>query len=112
MSLKHELQNVISGNGSVRNGKIIQTITHYLRAKKKTIQRTAETKFIKEQETQILIELIDSQSLWYKNLDESKYIGEGAEQKVYEFSDANFILKLNDSIFYELWEDYLNNSSC
>jgi hypothetical protein len=43
MSLKHELQNIISGNGSVRNGKIIQAITDYLRRKKETVQATPST---------------------------------------------------------------------
>lgn len=109
MSLKHELQSIISGNGSVRNGKIIQTITHYLRGKKETIQRTTKAKFIKEQETQVLIELIEVKGLWYNSIEESKYIGEGAEQKVYESIDPKYILKLNDTIFYEYWEDYLNS---
>ena len=109
MSIKHELQSIISGNGLVRNGKIIQTITDYLRGKKKTIQGAAKTKLVKEQETQVLIDYVESQGLWYKDFDQSKYIGEGAEQKVYEFTDPNFVIKLNDSIFYELWEDYLNS---
>ena len=109
MSLKHELQSIISGNGSVRNGEIIQTINRYLRGKKETIQGAAKAKLVKEQETQVLVEFIDTEGLWYKDHDESKYIGEGAEQKIYEFSDPNFVLKLNDSIFYELWEDYFNS---
>ena len=109
MSLKHELQSIISGDGSVRNGKTIQAITSYLRRKKKTVQGTPKAKFLKEQETQVLIEFIEAKHFWYDDLDESKYIGEGAEQKVYEFSDPRFILKLNDSIFYEFWEDYLNS---
>ncbi|MFM7015022.1 MAG: hypothetical protein ACKOX3_01725 [Bacteroidota bacterium] len=37
MSIKHELQNIISGNGKVRHGEIIQTITNYLRGKKATV---------------------------------------------------------------------------
>ncbi len=109
MSLKHELQSIISGDGSVRNGKVIQAITSHLRRKKKTVQGTPKAKFLKEQETQVLIEFIETKHFWYDDLDESKYIGEGAEQKVYEFSDQRFILKLNDSIFYEFWEDYLNS---
>ncbi len=109
MSVKHELQSVISGNGSVRNGKIIQTITNHLRRKKKTVSELKKTKLIKEQETKVLIEFIDNKNLWYKDFDPSKYIGEGAEQKIYEFSDPKFVLKLNDSIFYELWEDYFNS---
>lgn len=109
MSLKHELQSVISGNGSVRNGEIIQTITDYLRGKKKAISGAEKTKLIKEQETQGLIDFIEAKGLWYKDLDQSKYIGEGAEQKIYEYSDPKFVLKLNDGIFYALWEDYFNS---
>ncbi|MCU0361703.1 MAG: hypothetical protein MUF75_13520 [Bacteroidia bacterium] len=109
MSLKHELQSIISGDVSVGNGKIIQAITGYLRRKKEAVQGTSKAKLNKEQETQVLIDYIEDQSFWYFGLDESKYIGEGAEQKVYEYSDPRFILKLNDSIFYEFWEDYLNS---
>lgn len=109
MSLKHELQSVISGNASVRNGKIIQTITNYIRREKKTIPEVAKSKFIKDQEKKVLIEFIEAKGLWYNNLDQKKYIGEGAEQKIFEYSDPNFVIKLNDSIFYEYWEDYFNS---
>lgn len=109
MSLKHELQSIISGNGSVRNGEIIQTIADHLRGKKKAISGIEKAKFVKEQETQILIDFINTKNLWYIDIDESKYIGEGAEQKIYEFSDTKFVLKLNDGIFYAFWEDYLNS---
>lgn len=109
MSIKHELQNIISGNGSVRNGKIIQTITDYLRRKKETISNLEETKFSKVKEAQVLIEFISDANLWYSEIDNSKYIGEGAEQKIYEFVDPNFVIKLNDTIFYAFWEDYFNN---
>lgn len=109
MSLKYELQSIISGNGSVRNGKIIQTITDYLRRKKETVSNLKKAKLIKEQETQVLTEFIELNCLWYKEVDEAKYIGEGAEQKIYESSDPNFVLKLNDCFFYLLWEDYFNN---
>ena len=61
MSLKHELQSVISGNGTVRNGKIIQTITDHLRRKKTTVSEAAKAKLDKEQETQVLIELAESE---------------------------------------------------
>ena len=109
MSVKHELQNIISGNGSVRNGKIIRSITDYLRRKKKTVSNLKEDKLDKDQETQVLKEFIAESNLWYSDVDNSKYIGEGAEQKIYEFSDPDFVLKLNDSIFYSFWEDYCNN---
>ena len=79
MSLKHELQSVISGNESVRFGEIIQTITNYLRGEKKTISESKKIKLVKEQEAKILIEFIENNLLWFTNLEESKYIGEGAE---------------------------------
>jgi hypothetical protein len=109
MFLKVELQNIISGNGPVRNGKIIQTINHVLRAEKKAISGLEKSKFLKEQEAKVLIEYIEQNNFWFNQLNESKYIGEGAEQKIYEFSDPNYVIKLNDSIFYEFWEDYFNN---
>lgn len=109
MSLKHELQSIISGNGSVRNGEIIQTITDYLRRKKEAISGIEKAKLLKEQETKILIDFVEAKDLWFKDLDESKYIGEGTEQKIYEYTDANFVLKLNVGIFYALWEDYFNS---
>lgn len=58
MSVKHELQNIISGNESVRNGKIIQSITDYLRRKKKAIPNLTEGEFNKSKETQVLFLLV------------------------------------------------------
>lgn len=109
MSIKHELQNIISGNESVGNGKVIQTITEYIRREKKAVSNLAEGKFDKKKETQILKGFISHANLWYPGIDDTKYIGEGAEQKIYEFFDPNFVLKLNDTIYYSFWEDYFNN---
>ncbi len=109
MSIKDELQYIISGNGSVGNGKVIQSITEYIRREKEAISNLAEGAFNKNKETQILKGFISHSNLWYSDIDDTKYIGEGAEQKIYEFSDPNFILKLNDTIYYSFWEDYFNN---
>lgn len=109
MTVKHELQNIISGNGSVSNGKIIQSISSYLSGKEKAIPNAEKAKFFKTEETEILKKFISDANLWYPEIIDSKYIGEGAEQKIYEFSDPNFILKLNDRIFYESWNDYLKS---
>lgn len=109
MSIKNELQNIVSGNGSVRNGKIIQSITHYLGRKKKAISGAEAGAFNKVKETAALTDYIAEHDLWYPEFDASKYIGEGAEQKIYEYSDSGFVIKLNDSIFYSWWEDYFNN---
>ena len=63
MTIKYELQNIISGNGSVRNGENIQTITLYLRRKKETISAFKEAKFGKDEEAEILKEFITHSSL-------------------------------------------------
>ncbi len=109
MSLKFELQNIISGNGKVRYGDIIQTINNYLRREKKSISDLKEVKLFKAQEKEILINYINQNNLWFEGLDKTKYIGEGAEQKIFEYSDPKYIIKINDSIFYEFWEDYFNS---
>jgi hypothetical protein len=109
MSIKNELQDIISGNGKVKHGSPIQAINFYLRREKEADSNFETAKFIKKQETEILIDYIEHNNLWYKYFDESKYLGEGAEQKIYDYSDSNYIIKLNDSIFYEWWEDYFNS---
>lgn len=109
MSVKHELQNIISGNGSVRHGETIQAIAAYLKRKKRAGSATETAEFSKEQETKILIEYIEENALWYQAPQDSMYITEGAEQKIYESSEPEYILKYNDGIFYAYWEDYFHS---
>nr|WP_309760025.1 hypothetical protein [Flavobacterium sp.] len=42
------------------------------------------------------------------DIDLTQYVSEGAEQKVY-LKDTENVLKLNDSIYYNSWKDYLHN---
>jgi hypothetical protein len=57
-----------------------------------------------------LIEFINSNNLWYSELlDPHSKIGGGAEQKVYYNPQTDTVIKINDSIFYSSWLDYLNN---
>lgn len=109
MSLKHELQNIIRGNGSVRYGELIQATCSHLRRKKSSIFEIEKREFGKEEEEKILIEFISANGLWFEESDLSDYIGEGAEQKIYESENPEFILKTNDSIFYSHWEDYFHS---
>ncbi|MGL4596591.1 MAG: hypothetical protein ACRCYO_03630 [Bacteroidia bacterium] len=109
MHIKNELQNIISGNGQVRHGEAIQTISAYLRGKKNAVSNAKETKLSKDEETKVLIEYVEQIEFWYVDDLTAKYIGEGAEQKIYEHSNPDFVIKLNDGIFYEFWTDYLNS---
>jgi hypothetical protein len=65
------------------------------------------TKSFKEQETKSLIDFINKNQLWNCNLNFKDFLSSGAEQRV--FLNNQKVLKLNDSIYYESWLDYLEN---
>ena len=109
-SIKYELQHIISGNGEKGNGSNIQATANFLRGCKEASRNIEETEYTKEQEATCLKDFINRNNYWYKDdIAEEKKIGEGAEQKVYLSSDNRTVLKLNDSIYYEFWIDYLHN---
>ena len=66
MSIKNELQDIISGNGKVKHGSPIQAINFYLRREKKANSNVEKAKFIKKQETEILLNYIEQNNLWFK----------------------------------------------
>lgn len=106
--VKHELQNILSGKSSYSYDATIQSIASYLRTSQKA-SPLAETKHQnKQQETKRLISFAEKNKLFYDYLDKTKYISEGAEQKVY-IKNQQYVLKLNDSIYYASWEDYFQN---
>ncbi len=102
---KNELRNIISGKNEVRNGTTIQAISCYLKRRSGTSKVAKNEKHFKKQETTLLKEFVTKNNLWVANIDTSNYISEGAEQKVY-LKDTEYVLKLNDGIFYASWEDY------
>ncbi|PIY12152.1 MAG: hypothetical protein COZ18_02735 [Flexibacter sp. CG_4_10_14_3_um_filter_32_15] len=53
--IKRELQNIISGNESSREGNLIQSIANYLRGSKKASRNVKEGKYQKQEETEYLI---------------------------------------------------------
>jgi len=106
--MKDELRNVISGKSKVRDGTIIQAAACFLKNSAATSQVAKESKHYKKQETKILKDFIIQNKLWVPGINIDQYVSEGAEQKVY-LEDGKHVLKLNDGIFYNSWEDYLNN---
>ncbi len=106
--LKDELRNIISGKNEVRNGTTIQAISSYLKSSVRASKMAKNEKHFKKQETTLLKEYVTKNNLWATHIDTSNYVSEGAEQKVY-LKDDQYVLKLNDSIFYASWEDYFNN---
>ena len=106
--MKYELQRIISGESQVRNGAVIQATADYLKRSQRTSELAKESKLYKKQETEVLKDYITKNNLWVSDVAIENYVSEGAEQKVY-LKDGKTVIKLNDAIFYNSWEDYLNN---
>ncbi len=108
--MKYELQNLIRGKGGDWKTNLIQKITRYLRASKTTGAGNEGKEYSKQQEEARLTDYITKNNLWYVGIiTEHNKIGEGAEQKVYYNPERGVVIKINDSIFFEFWEDYFNN---
>ena len=106
--MTNELQNIISGTKQVKHGTFIQTIANYLSRSQETSLVASNHKHIKNEEEKRLIDYIENNNLWINDIDINCYLSEGAEQKVY-LKDDFHVWKLNDSIYYESWQDYFIN---
>ena len=106
--MRYELQNVLSGKSQISFGTTIQAIANYLKNGETTSPSIEITKHFKSEETQRLESYIILNNLWAKDIKLSQYVSEGAEQKVY-LKDSEYVFKLNDSIYYTSWRDYLYN---
>ena len=107
-TIKNELFNIISGKSKISDGAIIQTIACYLGTCENTSSNIENEKHFKEQEKKRLIKFINHNHLWIDNIDFSQYVSEGAEQRVF-LKNSEFVLKLNDGIYYSCWRDYFIN---
>ena len=109
MPLRNELQNFLSGTGADTKRNAIQTVAHYLRKSPSASAGVEEKEFVKEQEAKELITFANRYSFFYPPLDNTRYIAEGAEQKVYLAADNAHVIKVNDAIFYLTWQDYFHS---
>ena len=105
--LKNELHDVLSGKSKIRFGTTIQAVASYLNNGAQASATIENQKHYKKQEAKRLESYITANNLWI-NIDFSQYVSEGAEQKVY-LKDTESVLKINDSIYYNSWKDYLYN---
>ena len=106
--IRHELQHILQGKSQVSHGTLIQTVASYLRGSQKTGTMVKGSKQFKKQETEELVNIINIHHLWNCDINFHSFVTEGAEQRVY-IQDERTVLKLNDSIYYESWLDYLEN---
>lgn len=106
--VKHELQHILRGKSKVSSGTPIQTIASFLRKSTQASGKTQKNEQNKVEETKILIQFINQNNFWNCNVNFDLFLSEGAEQKVY-IENEKTVLKLNDTIYYNSWLDYLDN---
>lgn len=108
-NIKDELQNIIIGNEPIGYGNQLKKVQNFLKENASSSIGTQKQKHFKREEEIKLIEFIEEENLFYTDeVSEKDFIAAGAEQRVYRFDDFT-VIKLNDSIFYECWYDYLNS---
>ncbi len=106
MSLKDELQSIISGIGQNSKGNLIEAAAYELRKSKAASTSTQAIEFFKNEEAAGLIDWVNKNNLWVDAIDERRFLARGFEQRVYLAEDVRYVIKLNDSVFYEYWLDY------
>ena len=106
--IKNELQNIISGKSHVRLGDTIQTISNYVKKSKSSSGTFETSKQIKSEEATLIKQFCNKNSFWITAININAFVSSGAEQKVYLYNKHK-VIKLNDSIYYETWEDYFVN---
>ena len=107
--LRNELRDLLSRTGKTKQENLIQAIAGYLAAGKTAGEKIEITKLTKQEETKRISEYVTLHHDWDLLIDQSRYIAEGAEQKVYLSEAGNEVIKLNSGIFYYNWTDYLNS---
>ena len=107
--IKHELQNIIIGDGQAGNTSQLKKTQNFLRTNAETGYSNQKQKHLKSEEERGLIEFASKENLLYQGqISDEDFISAGAEQRVYRYDDFH-VIKLNDSIFYEYWLDYFNS---
>ena len=104
---RNDIIEILTGKRRVGFSDNIQAAANYLRNGKRASGETEKSFKIKAQEAEILKKFIVENNLWLKD-EFNKYLVEGAEQKVY-WIDNKYVLKVNDTIFYESWIDYFSS---
>jgi hypothetical protein len=108
-SIRYELQHIIKAVEPNIGTSLIKATQSFLGRNEKTSRPTNSNEYNKVDEERELISFIQKHNLFIDfTINENDFIASGAEQRVYHYNDST-VVKLNDSIFYLLWKDYLNS---
>ena len=109
VSLKYELQHIITGDDSKGQSRLIKATQTYLKANHPAGSKTEDEQFTRAAQERALIRYATENNLWIDETSFGTYITEGAEQKVFFPENTDYVVKLADAIFYLNWVDYFNN---
>lgn len=108
-NVKDELQHIILGHEPTGQASQLKKVQCFLRSNAKTSFATEKQQRFKSEETAALVAFAEQEDIMYAPvIQESDFISEGAEQKVYRLDGAH-VIKTNASAFYEYWLDYFNS---
>ncbi len=105
--ISKEVQNDISGQNNYRETDAIIAAINYIRGCKSSGSKLEESKPNKREEGELLKSYSKENNIHLPYPDLKNYMSRGAEQEVFLY--GNKVVKTNDSICYESWEDYLIN---
>ena len=88
---------------------LISEILNYLYENSGMPDNTFENYIPKEEQSNLLLSYIEEKDLYFNDIRFSKFVDEGAEQKVFLDDEKNRVIKFNDAIFYVNWTQYLES---
>jgi len=107
--IKNELQYIILGDGPAGEPGILKKIQTFSRSNARPGFPFEKQQHLKGEEETTLLAFAQKEKLFYEPaINESDFISEGAEQRVYRLDDIH-VIKTNSGIFYEYWLDYFNS---
>jgi hypothetical protein len=108
-SIKDELQHIILGDEPIGERSALEKTQAFLRGYAETSIHAKEQQYVKSKETEAVLIFAEEEDLLYQDvINESDFISEGAEQRVYRLNES-YVIKTNAAIFYEYWLDYFNS---
>ena len=105
---KDETRYVLSGKSQDSNGITIQAASSYLGGDAGSSYEAKEDRGGKREEEEKLRRYADAHGLWFDKSILGENFSQGAEQRVYALG-YKYVIKLNDSYFYNSWIDYFHS---
>jgi len=77
----------------------------------KTVKKEFESQaIIKKEQTKDLEDFCTKHDLWIKELpSKDSFLTRGGEARIYLYKDNRHVIKLNDSVYYATWLEFLNS---